>query len=70
MTMEIACVVVMMCGTIKYICDPATANVLAAWKGVELSETIDLHNIIFEEDALDIVQLSSSERGRLLGTIW
>ena len=62
-----------MCGTRKYIHDLATPKVLAlsrAWKGVELSETMGFRNIILEGDALDIVQLSSSQRGRLLGTIW
>jgi ribonuclease HI len=49
-------VVAMQCSTRQFICDPATAEALAAWTAVSLCGSLGLQSVVLEGDACEVVQ--------------
>lgn len=46
----------MLCASKEHISDPNTAEVVAAWKAVDLARRLDCHSFVLEGDTLAIVQ--------------
>jgi len=44
-----------MCSSMKFIIDPTMGEAFAAWKAMVFGRNLGLHNVILEDDALEIV---------------